>query len=602
MGLPFTNNIIGARRQTVAIVLGARTTKGVLVQREGDAFRLLNYTLCETPALDPQAAPELLGEHLKNVFKSLEARTREFVLVIGMGDVLLRTAELPFYEPARARQVVKLNARTYVQQELTDHEVDCSLADKASAEIIRARPTTPTIGQGEGGVSGAAAPEAKAQPRYRALVGAAPKALVEKLRSAAKAAGLEISKLTFSQTSLANAVSLARPEIAKDEVVALVDLGFKTSTVSILCNSQLYLTRVVGLGGDHFTKSLADNLGVNYAAAEGVKLLMPEKVEPKLRKLIATLTQELRTVIDFFEDQEVKRVSRILVTGGSARSNFVIETLHDELGTPCERLDPTSFLEVTLPPLKTGDLGKDGPQLAAAIGAAVTWERPEAQRINLLAEEQEAEEMRRRNPVRRGLVAAGLICFVMLSLAGVFWLRDHVKKLELQGAESELQGLEKGVDQVLQYSRQAGASERTALALDEQAANRSLWALPLSALQYVSVKEIQVVRLSIRQTLIRPPPAAPRPKEERAAAVKPQPTSERLILTLEAKNYGDPVGVDRFIEAIGSQAYFRQNLREVNPVVLISRLPPQADPVDPSRTFTLFTVQCVYRDRILGYE
>ena len=592
----------GRRAQTIAIVMGSHTTQAVLVQRQGEKYCLLNYVLCETPQLGKESPPELLSEHLKNVFKALDAPTNEVILVLGMEDVLLRTVDLPFYEPSRSRQLVKLNAKKYVQQDLLEFETDCFLPKLPSARAVDRRVEPQSTDNQEGSAGGPPAPEAKGQTKFRALVGAARKTAVSRLQIAAKGAGLTISRITFTQTSLTNVVSLVWPGVIQNEVVALVDLGFKTSTISIVCDGQISLTRVVEVGSEKITKSLAENLGVNYAAAEGVKLLMPEKVEPKLRKLIAALGQELRAAIDFFEHQEVKTITKVFISGGAARSNLVIESLHDELGTRCERLNPFAVMDVALPPLKTGDLEKESPQLAAAVGAAITWSLPDSLRINLLAEEQEAVELRRRDPVKRGLRATALIALAMFSWVAVLWLRGYVLDLQLQGTLNEAQWLKKSAEQVAQLSRQAGLNERTFEALQEQAAKRSLWAPPLNALQRVAVDNIQLVRFNMHQTIIRPPPSPPRARGDRSPVAPPEPAVEKLVIVLEAKNYGEPAVVDQFIESIGKQPYFRENLREVNPIVLVNRLPPQVDPMDTDRTFTLFTVECIYRDRILGYE
>jgi hypothetical protein len=37
-------------------------------------------------------------------------------------------------------------------------------------------------------------------------------------------------------------------------------------------------------------------------------------------------------------------------------------------------------------------------------------------------------------------------------------------------------------------------------------------------------------------------------------------------------------------------------------VLLKNRLLRQVDPLDPNRIFTLFTIECVYPERVLGYE
>ena len=49
----------------------------------------------------------------------------------------------------------------------------------------------------------------------------------------------------------ANAFELAYPEVFTNEVVALVDIGFKSSSISILANGELSLNRVVLIGGSY---------------------------------------------------------------------------------------------------------------------------------------------------------------------------------------------------------------------------------------------------------------------------------------------------------------------------------------------------------------
>jgi len=452
------------------------------------------------------------------------------------------------------------------------------------------------------GEAAVAVSPAKPSLHYRVLVGAAPKPLVRQLQAAAAAASLNLRQLTFSQTSLANAVGLALPESPANEAVALVDIGFRTSTVSILFQGQLYVTRTVEMGAEFITKSLAENLGVNYAAAEVVARLMPEKVEPKLRKLVSSLSQELRAVIDFFEAQEGKPIAKIYVAGGTARSQLILDSMQHELGHACERLDPRTFMDVSLPPPKAATLEKDAPQLSAAIGAAVTWLIPQTIRLNLLAEAQALAERRRRDPVRRAALVAGLIGLATLAWTGIWWLKLRVQDLELQEARSEMQWLEKGAALVAKYQQQIHSNELTAAALDRQADARALWTPSLNALQQVTVSGVQLLRLAVNRTFVQPPAPTPLVVNGKKVLPKPEPVVERWSLLLDAKNNGEPAAIDAFIEAIGRQPLFHEHLRAVNPVVLVQRLPPQVNPLDPDKTFTRFTVECYFQNHVLDHE
>jgi type IV pilus assembly protein PilM len=177
--------------------------------------------------------------------------------------------------------------------------------------------------------------------------------------------------VTPSLIATANAFEMAQPEAFSKEVIALVDIGFKNSSICILLQGELSLSRVVAIGGDRLTAGLAEALNISYAEAEGIKIGMPEQVQSTMLPLLTPLGRELRASIDFFEHQQDKPVSQVFVSGGSARSQFIIETMQSELMVPCKSWNPMSFLSVALPPQQVGELEQVAPQLVVATGGAV---------------------------------------------------------------------------------------------------------------------------------------------------------------------------------------------------------------------------------------
>jgi len=646
---PLHSRLEALRGKRIAIVIGARTTQAVLLQRSGSRFNLLNYTLTDTPAVGtdnplhrtdifapwtrisdtPNATnekpEEVLAEHLKKTLQGLGSRSTEAILVVGMSEILLRTAELPTMNMDQARQVLSLNGRSYVQQELADYEIDAISLGNIAQEAPTSHSTSTKL---DFETDDSSPQPSKKQSKQRVLIGAGRKLMVQHLLTAVDMVGIQVNHITFTQTSLVNVARLVTPQTIAEEVVGVLDLGFKTSTISILVGGHPLLTRAVSAGADQMSQDLADILGIKYAAAEGVKTLMPEKVEPKLKMLLSALTTEFRAAIDFFEDQESKTVSRIFVAGGSARSNFIIEALRTELGRPCERLDLSTFLDLGLTQEKKDSFAKDAPQLAAAIGAAVTWTVPDALRLNLLIEEQKKREERRRDPVRRASLAASMIVTIMLAWWLILRVHTFINGHEIKREQAKLETLKKVVDLVVKYSKDAGHNERSTEALKEHGMKRAAWANALNALQQVHVDGVQTVRISMKEALIKPKPklkSAVNPAAVAAAVVaaltpgveapppvpkptttptenKPEPFIARLSIVIVARNAADQEARDRYIEGIIRNPYFRSTLREFNPVVLTSRQARQVDPLDPERSFSLFTVECTFRDQILGYE
>jgi type IV pilus assembly protein PilM len=164
---------------------------------------------------------------------------------------------------------------------------------------------------------------------------------------------------------------MAHADVFAKEVVALVDVGFRNSSICILLNGELTLSRVVGIGGDKLTAGLAEALNISYAEAEGIKIGMPDQVQSTMLALLTPLGRELRASIDFFEHQQDKAVTQVFVSGGAARSPFIIESLQSELMVPCRGWNPVSFLQAALPAEQLGELEQVAPQLAVATGGAI---------------------------------------------------------------------------------------------------------------------------------------------------------------------------------------------------------------------------------------
>jgi Tfp pilus assembly PilM family ATPase len=87
--------------------------------------------------------------------------------------------------------------------------------------------------------------------------------------------------------------------------------------------------------------------------------------------LLVPLGRELRASMDFFEHQHDCLVSRVFLTGGSSRSDFIVQRLKQELMVDCEVLNPLTFLQVPLPPEKTSEVEQVATQLSVAVGAAL---------------------------------------------------------------------------------------------------------------------------------------------------------------------------------------------------------------------------------------
>lgn len=347
MALPL---IVGAgskkRDQMLAVDLGSRNTKAVFLQRQGDALVLNRFAVLDAPIFEKSLTPELLSEHLRAVAQALETKSRLVALTTNVNEALVRHVDMPRMPVEDMRLILKHNSRNYLQQDLSNYIFDCHVLPSAA------------------GPAGA--------QKQKVLVAGGRKQLVDDYVTSARGAGLVADQIVPGLIGPVNAFEMAMPDVFSNEVVALVDIGFRSSSICILQQGELILSRVVAMGGDRMTTAISESMNISYAEAEGIKVGMAGEVQYILESVLTPLGRELRASIDFFEHQQDRPVSAVFMTGGSTRSEFVVQVIQQELMIETRTWNPTSFLKLELSPQQTGEIEHASSQLAVAVGIAVT--------------------------------------------------------------------------------------------------------------------------------------------------------------------------------------------------------------------------------------
>lgn len=338
------------RDQILAIDLGTRTTKAVVMQRRGDVYVLSRYLLLDAPIFDKALPPELLTEHLKAVSQAIEPKSRMVSLTTNVNDALVKHIEIPRMPLDDMRMILKHNSRNYLQQDLQNYIFDCHLLPESATDTSK---------------------PSSAVQKQKVLIAGGKAQFVNELVEGVKNAGLVADHILPGMIGPVNAFEMAQPQAFSNEVVALIDVGFKSSTICILQHGELVLSRVVNMGGDRLTSAVSDSMDISYAEAEGIKVGMAGEVQSALESIITPLGRELRASIDFFEHQADRAVSCAYLTGGSTKSEFIVQGLQQELMIEAKTWNPTSCLKLELPPQQAGELEQVAPQLAVAIGAGI---------------------------------------------------------------------------------------------------------------------------------------------------------------------------------------------------------------------------------------
>src|SRR5262245_2570731 len=121
-------------------------------------------------------------------------------------------------------------------------------------------------------------------------------------------------------------------------------------------------------------------------------------------------------------------------------------------------------------------------------------------RINLLAEQQEAEEARRRDPVKRGLwVGISVIALtVLFSISLQFRLNSA--RVTLVADHARLENIEPEAKEARADWQKIAEIEKRLENLQRYATNRFYWAVALDALQRLKVDAVRIVSIDSAQS------------------------------------------------------------------------------------------------------
>jgi hypothetical protein len=217
-------------------------------------------------------------------------------------------------------------------------------------------------------------------------------------------------------------------------------------------------------------------------------------------------------------------------------------------------------------------------------------------RVNLLAEAQAIEEQRRRDPVKR-LILAGVVAIVLiLAWSSSLMVKTMIVKGDLSRYESSLNLRTNEYRQILENQKKLEADKQQLQALQHLATSRFLIGNLLNVLQKTTVDNVQLLRLKIDQTYTTTDEAKPKDDSGRPGG-KPATATEKIVLTLNARDNsptsGD--GVSKYQDALSADSYFQDNLGKGGGFRLTSLGSPQTDA--DGKPFVLFTVEARFPER-----
>lgn len=182
----------------------------------------------------------------------------------------------------------------------------------------------------------------------------------------------------------------------KDAGILLVDIGSRTTNLTIFEGSKLMYSFLINRAGDSFTNAITKTFGISAQQAESLKVkvgLNPDHEEgkvflalqPEMREIVA----KIKEIINFFQERTGKNINRVVLTGGSSQMPSLEDYFRDNLqvkivlGDPWDRIniDILKRKEYLKEALLVNPLAFTG---AAGLAMRALLKNPKEAGINLL--------------------------------------------------------------------------------------------------------------------------------------------------------------------------------------------------------------------------
>ena len=218
-------------------------------------------------------------------------------------------------------------------------------------------------------------------------------------------------------------------------------------------------------------------------------------------------------------------------------------------------------------------------------------------RINLLAESQALEEMRRRDPVKRAIWVGVLLVSLLFAYSISLQFKAVMASSELGRLDGQIAAQTNEFQRVQVNQKKLADVNQKLGALLQLSTNRFLNGTVLNALQQTMVDDVHLVRFKADEGYVLVPETPKRTNEDRVIPGKPATVTERIVLTLEARDTSANPGDQaiKFKGAFASSPYFQKVLGKTNEVRLkdIGAVTPS-----PDGKFSLpFILECRFPDK-----
>jgi type IV pilus assembly protein PilM len=368
---------VAKKQSYVGIDLGGSSLKVVELKSVNNRPQLVTYGFIdETYNIIKDDSPEArraLAGHLKELLKTSKVSSDRAISAMPSFSVFSSIISLPEMNKKDLISAVRWEAKKFVPIPLEEMILDWEiLKEPGQAGINKEDLDDKKTGKKNKKDKDGESDNPPRKGNLKVLLTAAPKNLVNRYVEIFKEVGIQLVGLETES------FALERSLVGNDRnPIMVIDIGSASTSIIIFSGGVPILNRSIDVGGKNITKSLVDIMGLSEGQAEQFKrdmgmAVMKEKIEnlpEPVAYLINSIINEVRYILNIYQNQNKQPISKVIMTGGSSflvnMTDYIqnIFNIKSFVGDPWARVIHPVEIDKMLKQL--------GPKLSVAIGLAM---------------------------------------------------------------------------------------------------------------------------------------------------------------------------------------------------------------------------------------
>jgi type IV pilus assembly protein PilM len=378
------------RRANFGLDIGSSVVKAVQLRRTSRGIELEKFAAVPIfPGGRPDGDTDVRSAKIAAIQRAVQAakiNAKHVISSVSGESIIVRYIQLPQMTEEELRNALRYEAEEYIPFHIDEVNLDSHILNLTD----------------EGGAK-----------RINVLLVAAKKELINEHLELVRGAGLVPEIVDVDSFALFNCYEQSQHP-APDEVIVLVDIGAEITNINIYQDGLSHFARDINIGGETITAAVQQKLGMGFQEAEQLKYtdgvpvvhrperggaedtadssfidsiqgavdqmtgddLGDDSVESQSSRVIKgamnTLLGEVRRSLQFFENQvSGKPVTRMVISGGTAKLPNLAEYFSQEIGIPVEILNPLGGISINSKTIDSQTLQNSAEMLGVSIGLAL---------------------------------------------------------------------------------------------------------------------------------------------------------------------------------------------------------------------------------------